>query len=152
VIFHAASASREAETVLRTLSQLLVHARLLGAGDYNDRDMLARFTDFPDTISFESDYAPDTSGARYLSFLSEFRKERQMASPKHALFGFDAAAMVLEALKGGSGGRERVMKTLQNPYIGLRSTIVFSSSCQNQALTVLRYHRGKLFRATLATE
>jgi ABC-type branched-subunit amino acid transport system substrate-binding protein len=152
VLFHAAGSSREAETLLRELTTLLLPVKLLGAGDYNDPVMLSHFADYPDTLFFESDFAPDSANTEFASFLKEFHKDGRAISPKNALFGYDAANMILEAIKAGNSRREMILKALQIPYIGLRSTIRFSLSCQNNALTVLRYYRGKLQSMSLATE
>ncbi len=152
VVFHAAGTSHNAAAVLEAVTTAMLPLHMLGAGDYHDPAMLSSFAEYPDSLFFESDCAPDTTNPLYAGFIHGFVDARGEGGPKHALFGGDAAGILVAAVRAGARDRAGILKALTVPYIGLRSTVSFTEQRQNGALTIVRYHRGTARRISTTLE
>jgi hypothetical protein len=142
VLVHVSGSVREADALLHAVQSNRLHVRVLGAGDFNDQSMLAKYTGWDDTVYVETDYGIDTTEDAYHSFASAFMETRKNAPSRHAVFGYDAAMLLLSSMDAQSGDSTGFATRIKKLYVGLRSLIKFSSNRQNTVITVLDYYRG----------
>jgi hypothetical protein len=121
-------------------------AQVLGSGEWNSFAELNANRRYTDGVVFESDTYIDTAGGGFAAFAESFAARFRKKPTKNALFGYDAAAMVLSVVGGGAATRETLQKGLASlpEYRGYHSRIAMDSGRVNGALTLLRYEHDDI--------
>jgi hypothetical protein len=74
------------------------------------------------------------------------------AVTRHAVFGYDAARFLLNALVPGTDTRQETMRRMRRPYVGVRSPIDLSSGNSNRGLNIMTISGGAIIRLTTIPE
>ena len=127
-------------------------ATLLGAGDWNHPALYANSTMEGMRVEFESDYAVVTGFSQYQAFKTAFEKRTGREVSRHAVFGYDAARFLLNALSPGFDTRQEMLRRMRIVYVGLRSPIDVSEGQSNRGLNIMTVSRGKITRLTTIPE
>ena len=120
--------------------------QLLGSGEWNSFAELNANRRYTDGVVFESDTFIDTAGGAYAAFADAFAARFRKNPTKNALFGYDAADMMLRLIGDGAVTREALQKALASlrDYRGFHSRIALGADRVNGALTVLRYEQDEI--------
>jgi ABC-type branched-subunit amino acid transport system substrate-binding protein len=116
--------------------------QLLGSGEWDNIGELDANKRYCTGVIFESDTEVDSSSPSYSDFLRAFVARYRKSPGKNTLYGYDAAGVVLDAIRAGSSTRETLARTLAGirNFQGLRSAIGFSPGRVNSWLQILQYN------------
>jgi len=146
VIFVPIASSEEIAVASSQIKFYNFTARILGTGDWNDPAELDRNRRYADGVIFLVDAYLQPKDSRFQSFVARYQAATKRPPTVNALFGFDAADLLLRVIEKGATLRTEIAEGLSQVrgYKGLHSTISFSPQRVNAALTVLRYGRGSI--------
>ncbi len=116
-------------------------AQLLGSGEWNNVVELNANRRYCKGVLFESDTYVDSSSVSYTDFQVGYMARYKKRPSRTALYGYDAARMVLSLINAGATTREGLTKALASvtDYQGLHSRIGFSPGRVNSWITVMRF-------------
>jgi ABC-type branched-subunit amino acid transport system substrate-binding protein len=125
-----------------------IQAQLLGSGEWNSLSELDENRRYSTGVVFESDSFEDTSSSGYQEWEAGYRARFQRRPSKNSLFGFDAAAMILQAMREGATTRQSLARALagMREYRGFHSVIGFSPRRVNSHLSILRFDGQNISR------
>ncbi len=152
VLFAPVENPADISLILKGVAESGFTHRVLGAGDWNHPDTIAAYAPAGVTVEFATEYAPDTIRSDYRQFASLYRSRFEREPSKHALFGYDAAAILLRSLCSNARKRSEVINDLSTPFNGMHSLISMSALRQNSALTVMRYANRSVKKVTTIQE
>jgi ABC-type branched-subunit amino acid transport system substrate-binding protein len=141
------TASRDNITaLLKGYRQAGLKAKLLGAGDWNDPELLLSLLREDMRMEFESDYAVNTGFSQYRDFRSSYLKRTGREPGRDAVFGYDAARFFLNVISLGSYHREDLLRRMRRIWLGLRSPIDLRHGRSNRGLNIMRFSNGRIMR------
>jgi ABC-type branched-subunit amino acid transport system substrate-binding protein len=148
-IFVPIASSEEIAVVSSQLSLFNFQAAILGTGDWNDPAELDRNRRYTNGVYFSVDAQPDVQDRAYRAFAAAYQTAAQRPPTVNALFGYDAAQLVLDAIARGATLRPEIAEALSTvrAYRGLHGLISFQPNRVNGAMYVHRYINGTITRA-----
>jgi ABC-type branched-subunit amino acid transport system substrate-binding protein len=152
VLFAPVESPSEIPLILEGVANTHVTNTILGAGDWNYPDSIAAYIRPNIRVEFATEYALDSARTDYNTFAAYYRSLTNMKPSKHAVFGYDAAGLLMRSLCGNSRTRAEVMKELLEPYNGIHSLIALSPQRQNTALTIMRYRNRTVYKVKTIKE
>lgn len=118
-----------------------IEAQLLGSGEWNDRTELTANRRYCKGLVFETDSYIDSSTASYQGFEARYRQTFNRMPGRNALYGYDSARLLLQAIESGAGTRaalQRMTASLRD-FRGLRSRIGFGPGRVNRWMTIVEF-------------
>jgi hypothetical protein len=115
--------------------------QLLGSGEWNSFAELDANKRYCRGVIFESDVYIDSASASYSAFSNGYMEKFKKRPTKNSLYGYDAASVVLAAIRTGAGSRDALARALSmvHDFQGLRSKIGFSRGRVNCWLPILQF-------------
>jgi ABC-type branched-subunit amino acid transport system substrate-binding protein len=125
-----------------------IQAQILGSGEWNSLPELDEHRRYSTGVMFESESYTDTLAAAYRDWAAGYRERYHRRPTKNSLFGYDAAAMVLGAMRDGATTRHALARALSGTrnYVGLHSVIGLTSGRVNNALFILLFDGHNIIR------
>jgi hypothetical protein len=116
-------------------------ALLMGSGEWNNFVELNANRRYCRDVVFESDTYIDSNSVSYNDFQVGYMARNKKRPSRNALYGYDAARMVLSLINAGATTRESLTKALANvkDFQGLHSRVGFSSGRVNSWISVMRF-------------
>lgn len=148
-LFVPIASSEEIAVVSSQLSLFNFQAAILGTGDWNEPSELDRNRRYTNGVYFSVDAQPDVQDRTYRTFAAAYQTAAQRPPTVNALFGYDAAQLVLEAISRGATLRPEIAEALSTvrSYRGLHGPISFQPNRVNGAMFIHRYINGAITRA-----
>ena len=148
-IFVPIASSDEIAVVSSQLSLFNFQAIILGTDDWNEPAELDRSRLYTNGAYFGVDALPDPLDKSYRAFATAYSAATKRTPTINALLGYDAAALVLEAIDRGATLRTEIADALSQVrgFRGLHSMISFLPNRVNGALTILRFNNGVITKA-----
>ncbi len=134
-------ASTEIGVISSQIVYFNIRTQLLGSGEWESLSELNASKRYCNGVIFESDSYPEQSGSLLTEFSEKFFQRFNRQSGKNALYGYDAARLILSLIKNGASNREALTRALSSvrEYTGLHSNLSFSGRRVNSWLHILRY-------------
>jgi ABC-type branched-subunit amino acid transport system substrate-binding protein len=134
----------KAEEIGMVSSQVVYYnlkTQILGSGEWNSLSELNANRRYADGVIFDSDTHVDTTGGRYDRFVAGFAARFKHRPSKNALFGYDAAGVMLDCLRKGATTREALQRALAGvtAYQGEHAKIGFLSGRVNCWLSIMQF-------------
>ncbi len=125
-----------------------IQAQILGSGEWYSLPDLDEHRRYSTGAVFESESYTDTTAAVYRDWAAGYRAHFHRRPTKNSLFGYDAAAMVLGAMRDGATTRQALARALSgiHNYVGLHSVIGLTSGRVNNALSILQFDGHNIIR------
>ncbi len=145
-IFVPIASSEEIGVVSSQLSLFNFRTAILGTADWNDPAELDRNRRYTNGTYFSVDALPAQQDRAYRAFETAYQAVSQRPPTVNALFGYDAARIVLEAVSRGATLRPEIAEALTTvkAFKGLHGTVSFLPNRVNGAMTLLRYLNGSI--------
>lgn len=112
------------------------------AGELRNKNIISHV----DSLTFVSDYYFNELNPQFRNFQADFRKEIGTTPELMEYYGYDAMAIVLEAIKNNAVTREEIRNYLNNmdDYLGIRGPIKFKDNNRvNTGQRVITYLNGR---------
>ena len=146
-LFVPIASSEEIPIVSSQIKFFNIQAQILGTGDWNDAGALDQNRQYTDGVMFFTDSYPDPASEGYRTFDAKYRLANTNKPPgTNALFGYDAAKMILQVISQGKSRRKDIAEALakMEGFEGLHSQISLSKNRVNSCLNVLQYKGGQI--------
>jgi ABC-type branched-subunit amino acid transport system substrate-binding protein len=146
-LFVPIASSEEIPIVSSQIKYFNIQAQILGTGDWNDAAALDQSRQYTDGVMFFADSYPDAAGGTYRTFEAQYRSANNNKPPgTNAVFGYDAAKMILQIVSQGKSKRKDIAGELAKVegFEGLHSQISLSKNRVNTCLNVLQYKGGQI--------
>jgi len=146
-LFVPIASSEEIPIVSSQIKFFNIQAQILGTGDWNDAAALDQNRQYTDGVMFFTDSYPHPESEGYRTFDAKYRLANTNKPPgTNALFGYDAAKMILQVVSQGKSRRKDIAEALakMEGFEGLHSQISLSKNRVNSCLNVLQYKGGQI--------
>jgi ABC-type branched-subunit amino acid transport system substrate-binding protein len=146
-LFVPIASSEEIPIVSSQIKFFNIQAQILGTGDWNDAAALDQNRQYTDGVMFFTDSYPHPESEGYRTFDAKYRLANTNKPPgTNALFGYDAAKMILQVVSDGKSRRKDIAEALakMEGFEGLHSQISLSKNRVNSCLNVLQYKGGQI--------
>jgi ABC-type branched-subunit amino acid transport system substrate-binding protein len=140
-VYAPISTAGEVGVVSSQLVYFNIKAQVLGSGEWNSLPDLDEHRRYTTGVVFESDTYVDTTSAAYQGWAAGYKARFHRRPSKNSLFGYDAADLVLGAIRDGAGTRQALARALSEirEFRGLHSAIGFTSRRVNNCLSILQF-------------
>jgi ABC-type branched-subunit amino acid transport system substrate-binding protein len=146
-LFVPISSSEEIPIVSSQIKFFNIQAQILGTGDWNDAAALDQNRQYTNGVMFFADSYPDPASEVFRTFDAKYRLANTNKIPgTNAMFGYDAAKMILQIVSQGKSRRKDIAEALakMEGFEGLHSRISLSKGRVNSCLNVLQYKGGQI--------
>ena len=146
-LFVPISSSEEIPVVSSQIKFFNIQTQVLGTGDWNDAAALDQNRQYTNGVMFFADSYPDPASEAYRTFDAKYRMANTNKIPgTNAMFGYDAAKMILQVVSQGKSRRKDIAEGLakMEGFEGLHSRISLSKNRVNSCLNVLQYKGGQI--------
>jgi ABC-type branched-subunit amino acid transport system substrate-binding protein len=135
------SSPEEIGVVTSQLVYFNIQAQILGSGEWNDLRELDANKRYCTGVVFETDSDPDTSEPSLQQFMEATSARLGRPPGKFALYGYDAARLVLGLIGRGAATREALARALSGvgDYPGLHSRVGFAGRRVNPWMFLMQY-------------
>lgn len=122
--------------------------QLLGGGEWYNFAELSANRRYCEGVEFDTDTYVDTARGDFNQFVDGFSTRFKKRPTKNTLFGYDAAALVLHAVKMGATSRDALQRALAGTdgYQGYHAKISLTGGRVNTWMTILRYAKDEIRR------
>ncbi len=140
-IYAPINAPDEVGVVAAQVVYFNLDAQILGSGEWDDPTELNEHKRYCSGVIFDSDTYVDEASSRYLSFAGGFADLFGRRPTKFALYGYDAAALMISLIQRGATTRENMARALRETtaFEGLHAKIGFSPDRVNTWLHILQF-------------
>ena len=140
-IFFPIASSDEIGIVASQLRYFNFHTTVLGTGDWNDLSELEENRRYTDGVIFAHDTYVNERSEPYRYMAARYQKMFGQAPTVNALFGYDAAQLLLKVIADGAAQRAEIaagMATMGR-VDGLHTSFVLLPSRVNSFMTIMQY-------------
>ncbi len=128
--------------ILRAATNSTGTIQLLGMGNWHQEDVLHRYPTVD--VIFESDEPAGDQMASMDTVRTLFRKRTGRSITKHAMFGYDACRIALEAARKSIGDPAAFIRAMHGVFDGIRAPINFSTGRVNKCISLYRFTSGRI--------
>jgi branched-chain amino acid transport system substrate-binding protein len=140
-IYVPISSAEEIGVVTSQMVYFNIAAQILGSGEWNDLKELAANKRYCTGVVFETDNSPDPGDPGLLRFTDVATTRLGKPPGRYALYGYDTARLVLDAIGRGAATRDALTRALSrlSDYHGIHSRIGFSGRRVNPWVFIMQY-------------
>ena len=140
-VYAPITSSDEIGIVSSQLVYYNIQAQILGSGEWNNLGELDANKRYCKNVIFDSDNYVDATDSAYGKFVNLFFDRFKKKPSKNTLYGYDAAAMLLAAIRAGGTSREALTRELSQvkDFRGFHGKISFPPGRVNTWLWMMRY-------------
>lgn len=119
-----------------------IKTHFLGSGEWNSMSGLDANRRYCAGIQFESDTYVDSSSQVFKNFAAAFQARFNKPPDRFAIYGYDAASLVLAQIAKGATSRASLARSLAavTAFQGVRGTIGFSEGRVNAWIHIMEYN------------
>lgn len=120
--------------------------QILGGGEWYNFAELTANRRYCEGIEFDSDTYVDTARVDFKTFVDGFIARFKKRPTKNTLFGYDAAALVLHAVRMGATTRDALQRALAGTegFQGYHTKISLTGGRVNTWMSILRYAKDEI--------
>jgi ABC-type branched-subunit amino acid transport system substrate-binding protein/outer membrane protein assembly factor BamD (BamD/ComL family) len=140
-MFFPIASSDEIGIVASQLRYFNFRTQVLGTGDWNDLSELEENRRYTDGIIFAHDTYVNERSEAYRYMVARYQKMFGQPPSVNALFGYDAAQLLLNVIAGGATQRPEIAAALAKTgrVDGLHTSFVLLPNRVNSYMTIMRY-------------
>lgn len=124
-----------------------IETQILGGNEWNSEEVIRSGGEYVEGAIFAADFVEQNSSSRFNRFVTDYRRKHGTVPGKAAALGYDAMALLTEAIRNGATSREEIKLTLAKTrgFEGVSGRIsFFEGNRVNGEVFMLSIVNGKL--------